>query len=389
MQTRTYGDLFSLISNMIGAVELASDEQTQVANFINRRYFEAYQTSPVWPRYVITGEARTISPDQIIKYAEDSFLISAAGNSNVNGLYQYGPEYSGHNSYVLNGNTLSFEVTSSSLNSDIVGTYKLDATYDPTGSYSHGAWVNQTNGKIVFIQNNTETNWIILNIATDDVLLSVSSTTFFPWQNVGFNGQAVISGNPETAYNIERNDSNNHWELMQQDADGTATVLYKDGNGNTPSETAWEIVNAPNPTPIVEDISTIEVLLRLHKTQPFIDKGAAEHTFYAKNSSYFVQGSSVGEVAYATYKKRLDVELATDDAVGTEIPAEFMPYMAHYAAYTWQRSVEQNSDEANFGLSLAIVNQVLEDELVKIDKQNLFNTTVARRYRTNYNSTII
>jgi hypothetical protein len=45
---------------MIGAVELAADEQTQVKNFINRRYFEAYQTSPVWPRYVKVGDERII-----------------------------------------------------------------------------------------------------------------------------------------------------------------------------------------------------------------------------------------------------------------------------------------------------------------------------------------
>jgi len=61
MQTRTYGDLFSLITNMIGAVELAADEQTQVKNFINRRYFEAYQSSSVWPRYLVVGEERDFS----------------------------------------------------------------------------------------------------------------------------------------------------------------------------------------------------------------------------------------------------------------------------------------------------------------------------------------
>ena len=60
MQTRTYGDLFSLISNMIGAVELAADEQTQVKNFINRRFQEAFDTSPVWPRYVVSSEERQI-----------------------------------------------------------------------------------------------------------------------------------------------------------------------------------------------------------------------------------------------------------------------------------------------------------------------------------------
>jgi len=71
MQTRTYGDLFSLITNMIGAVELAADEQTQVKNFINRRFQEAFDTSPIWPRYVVTGEERDFTTDtQIIPYVE-------------------------------------------------------------------------------------------------------------------------------------------------------------------------------------------------------------------------------------------------------------------------------------------------------------------------------
>lgn len=189
-----------------------------------------------------------------------------------------------------------------------------------------------------------------------------------------------------------RNSSANDWEIVNGVYnDAGATVLYTHGesSGNKPDETDWSTAaGGTAPAPLVTDLSDIEVVLRVHKTQPFIDKGSAEYSFYLKNSTIYVQGTVKNE-AFVTYKKRLDVELATDDAVSTEIPAEFMPYMAHYAAYTWQRSVDQNSDEANFGLSLAIVNQVLEDELVKIDKQNLFNTTVARRYRTNYNSTII
>ena len=384
MQTRTYGDLFSLISNMIGAVTLASDEQTQVANFINRRYFEAYQTSPIWPRYVITGEARTISPDQIIKYAEDSFLISAAGNSNVNGLYQYGPEYSGHNSYVLNGNTLSFEVTSSSLNSDIVGTYKLDASYEPSGNgYSRGVWVNQTNGKIVFIQNSTETNWIILNIATDTVLLSVGSGAFFPWQaSVSFDVQAAISGNPETAYNIERNDSNNHWELIQQDADGTATVLYKDANGNIPSETVWEIVNAPNPTPIVHDLDTINEFIRIHRSRSFFNNSAKEYDFYADTAGGHILNITTTDdaIAYVTYKKIFTKFDVTSDYYNSdaEVPEEFFNYIAHsvYADFLRvQNKQEEAIAEENVGA------KYLAQELEKVDIR-MNNSTINTRFST-------
>ena len=63
--------------------------------------------------------------------------------------------------------------------------------------------------------------------------------------------------------------------------------------------------------------------------------------------------------------------------------------MAHYAAYTWQRSVEQNASENNFQLSLALINSVLEDELEKISNQNIANSYIAKSIQTNYNQTII
>jgi hypothetical protein len=72
-----------------------------------------------------------------------------------------------------------------------------------------------------------------------------------------------------------------------------------------------------------------------------------------------------------------------------EVPAELLPYMAHLAAYTWQRSVDQNSDEANFSLSLALVNSILEDELAKISDQNIANSYLVKKIRTNYNQLII
>ena len=72
MQTRTYGDLFKLIQSLAGVGSFASSEQGDIANFINRRFFEAYQTSLMWPRYVVIGEERDIStsPAQTIPYSE-------------------------------------------------------------------------------------------------------------------------------------------------------------------------------------------------------------------------------------------------------------------------------------------------------------------------------
>ena len=64
MQTRTYKDLFRLITSMIGTGgELAASgtEDTQVADFINRRFQQAFDTSPVWPRYFVSSEESDIS----------------------------------------------------------------------------------------------------------------------------------------------------------------------------------------------------------------------------------------------------------------------------------------------------------------------------------------
>ena len=72
MQTRTYGDLFKLIQSLAGVGTFAASEKDDIANFINRRFFEAFDEIPMWPRYLVTGEERTIatSPAQTIPYAE-------------------------------------------------------------------------------------------------------------------------------------------------------------------------------------------------------------------------------------------------------------------------------------------------------------------------------
>jgi hypothetical protein len=133
--------------------------------------------------------------------------------------------------------------------------------------------------------------------------------------------------------------------------------------------------------------SNIDTFLRVYKQQPFEGNHVQECDFYVKGGSAKIMGSSSGASSvFVTYKKPLDVNLSETDELSTELPEEFMPYMAHYAAYTWQRSVEQNASENNFALSLSIVNQVLEDELAKIESQGVFNTNVARKFKTYRNT---
>jgi len=88
MQTRTYGDLFKLASALIGTGgQLSDGEQDQLSHFINRRFSEIFNASPSWPRYVVVGEPRTVTPDQTIQTSEDSFYVYGAGTTEANGLY--------------------------------------------------------------------------------------------------------------------------------------------------------------------------------------------------------------------------------------------------------------------------------------------------------------
>ena len=62
MQTRTYGELFKTASALIGTGgQLAVGEQDQLRHFINRRFQQAFDESPVWPRYLVSSEARVIN----------------------------------------------------------------------------------------------------------------------------------------------------------------------------------------------------------------------------------------------------------------------------------------------------------------------------------------
>jgi len=60
MQTRTYGDLFKLIQSLAGVGSFAPTEADDIANLINRRFLQAFNESPVWPRYFVSSEKRDI-----------------------------------------------------------------------------------------------------------------------------------------------------------------------------------------------------------------------------------------------------------------------------------------------------------------------------------------
>jgi len=159
------------------------------------------------------------------------------------------------------------------------------------------------------------------------------------------------------------------------------------------------------------DKDTIGTYLRIYKDDPDVSRGT-EYDFIVNSNGATITGSggipqsglyldpldnglylqpnNSGDPVevFVSYKKAYNPDYGNAGDT-EEIPAELLPYMAHLAAYTWQRSVEQNSNEDNFSLSLALVNSILEDELAKISDQNIANSYLVKKIRTNYNQLII
>lgn len=70
MQIRSYTELENLIKALAGIFSFTDEEKTQVESFVNRRAFEAYNTSPVWPRYLVSSEERAITTANLIPYEQ-------------------------------------------------------------------------------------------------------------------------------------------------------------------------------------------------------------------------------------------------------------------------------------------------------------------------------
>lgn len=80
-EDKNYSDLLALIQSLIGAGTLTSDEQAKILEFVNRRAYEAYQTSHMWTRYLNVSK-----PFDLIAYNLSGATSSTS--TAVNGDYK-------------------------------------------------------------------------------------------------------------------------------------------------------------------------------------------------------------------------------------------------------------------------------------------------------------
>ena len=322
MQTRQYKDLFALSTHLIGAVALTADEQTQLATFIDRRFFEAFRKSPFWPRYMVYGEPRDIISLVISGLAAGT---SSDVSSNING------------NYILIGQD-------NAANGAVAGT---NVYYNPAvGAKSSTAIFNTT----VIYKRTSTSRWEVENSGS-----------------IYINADGTVSVQAGT---------------------GTATLVEADTvKKDNPSQvTTWTLTGTiVSGTPLIEEEQfipytqtgkgTIGDFIRIHKTEPFMQRSAREYDFFTDADGAHVKGITISasQQLFVTYKKPFDdFGLTSDYTASTQaVPEEFFNYIAH-AAYadflTLQGKVELAQTES------VVAEKYLDLELEKLSNINGANT---------------
>jgi len=322
MQTREYKDLFALSTHLIGAVELVENEQDQLASFINRRYFEAFRKSPVWPRYLVSSEARDIISLTISGLGAGS---SSDKSGNVNGNYILLGQDDGAGGAVVGTNVYY---------NPAVGTKTSSGVTSSTVIYKRAStnrWEIEDNSNIEIKANGS----IEAKLDTGSVALVEADT-----QKKGSPSEVVT------------------WTL-------TATLV-----SGTPLVVDNQLIPYAQPGK-----SGIGDFQRIHRQKAFLNNSALEYDFFVDFNGDRILNivNSNENVAYATYKKQFTPFTVNSDYYNStvEVPSEFFNYIAH-AAYadflTLQGRVELAQSES------VVAEKYLDLELEKLSNINSTNT---------------
>ena len=327
MQTRTYGELFKTASALIGTGgQLAVGEQDQLRHFINRRFQQAFDESPVWPRYLVQSEERRIIGLTIENAA-------GTGASDVNGDY-----------YILGTHKSGGDVKVGSV------------VYSKTTSSDSGPLVA---GTAIFEKSTGGNEWTINTSCT----ISRSSDGSI---SVTDSGTTRYSEDNTIAHTSEPYDVT-VWDTLNS-ATGRPTVIQKQAIPYTEN-------NRNN----IGDFN------RIHRKTPFINNSSVEYDF-----SVDIDGANILNIrntedssAYVSYKREFTPYTITsgyyDSAL--EVPAEFFNYIAH-AVYADFLRVQNRQEQALAEEQVAQTYLALELEKIDIRSNN---NTINKRFSTYVN----
>ena len=327
MQTRTYGDLFKMTSALIGTGgELDVSEQDQVSHFINRRFQQAFDTSPVWPRYFVPSEERKLSLFALAGTIPSSYQVPYAKFGTLNGYDFFTPiDITGGNSGLFLYKTAAKRWRLES------GVY--------TKSYSSG-----------------------VPVAEDPVTVSAFNQIQF-----------IQSGSVdyESPLDVPR------WT----DDNGTiGGVLELNTLQVVPYSETLEFENS-QAAPARDQRQDIGDFSRIHRKEAFLNNSSLEYDFYVDSVGANVLNVPSGtEKVFVSYKKQFTPFTVTSDYYNSavEVPGEFFNFIAH-AVYADFLRIQNRQQEAVAEEQIA--ETYLAQELEKIDLRSN-NSTVNKRFST-------
>ena len=327
MQTRTYADLFELVSALCG-VTFATIEEPRIRALMNRRAVRAFKSSNYWTRFIKIGEERRLSGD------------SAAVTTTVSG-----------SSYYIN--------TVGGTDFTAIGV-PFNALFDGAISGTTLTVSSMTSGVIAV------GDFIVDLVALDNVEITAFGT------GTGGVGTYTVSPNQGTV------------TITSMGTFTVGTYFTATGAG-TGTGTVFPALDY---LPYTQTGSnTIDSFLRIFVYAPFKTMGSQEYQYtVGSDGAKLISGTVSPSSAFVAYKSVLSFSTAagtTSQSLTSSslIPEEWFEYIAHGTYADYLRAEGQQEKAA---LADAEASEILLDELMKLDEQHT-QTVIAKRIFTNMN----
>ena len=335
MQTRTYGDLFKLIQSMAGVTAFASTEQDDIANLINRRYSQAYNTSQQWPRYLVPSEERPIASIEFKNYQDQSpadTLFVKIGTSDTALSRDEGADV--------------FVSTSN----------KTDSWCRKNNKWQYSSGSQYTVNPLTNVVTYTSDDGIeyYFQKSTDTTVYSSPADV----KEFVHSGGLVSPANAPA--NIEVN--------------GCAKITY--------DSFMFPILDSSKD---IGTLTTISEFIRIHRNRAFQRSSSIEYDFYVdEDGASILNITNTEDVkGFVTYKKKfVPFTTSSDYTTSTEaVPSEFFQYLAH-ATYSDFLRMDGQHEKAQ--LEQGNAEGFLAAELERIDVI-MNNNTINKRFTTYVN----
>jgi hypothetical protein len=339
MQTKPYGDLFKLIRSLAGVTSFTSQEQGDISRLINRRLNKAYNTSPIWDRYVVSNEERNVN----------SFTLSGLSDSDTNTVY--------NGAYYLLG--LNADTSAANVDAPVYVKSKENTNSNP----------------IIVTKSSSTNQWTLKR--TDGVSLNLDGTVTITAK--GESSRLVQIANDDGTYEDFDNPSGvQKWTLTG----ATGFPIFNETSVVAFDETYFNSeITSSGKTPK----STIGEFIRIHRKKAFLNNSALEYDFFINSDGANILNitSSDDTFVFVTYKKPLTEFTTSSDFENSteEVPEEFFHYLAHSVYADFLRMDGQHGKALT---EEQLAQDYLDTQLEKIDIRSN-NNSINKKFSTHVN----